>query len=505
MKKAVAWLIPFIEEAKLRTGEVARSNGRIVIATVKGDVHDIGKNIVAVVLRCNNFEVIDLGVMVHSQKILDTAIAEGADMIGLSGLITPSLEEMAHVAREMQRTGMKLPLLIGGATTSRAHTALKISPHYREATVWVKDASRAVGVAQSLITPESRDAFVAANQADYAEIRERHRDRGPSKRLVSLAHARGNRFDGGWADYQPPVPRSPGVHSFDVALEDLRPVIDWTPFFQTWELSGRYPAILDDAVVGAQARELFADARAMLDDIIAGGWLRARAVVGLWPANSVGDDIVVRRADGGSTTLHCLRQQADKPPGRPNLCLADFVAPRDSGREDWVGAFAVTAGLGIDEHVARFEAELDDYRAILLKALADRLAEALAEYMHARVRRELWGYAADEQLDNQALIEEKYRGIRPAPGYPACPDHTEKATVFALLDAERHTGMQLTESFAMTPPAAVSGLYFSHPGSQYFVVGRLGEEQVADYARRKSRTKPDMERWLASNLDYDPE
>ena len=511
MKKAVAWLIPFIEEAKARTGETARSNGRIVLATVKGDVHDIGKNIVAVVLRCNNFDVIDLGVMVPSQRILETAKAENADLIGLSGLITPSLEEMAHVAREMQRSGFSVPLLIGGATTSRAHTALKIAPQYTQPTVWVKDASRAVGVAQSLISSELRHDFVASNQAEYAEIRARHRDRGPAKRLVSLAHARGNRFTGGWEDYQPPAPRRPGVTPLEVPLAELRDYIDWTPFFQTWELAGRYPAILEDAVVGEQARELFGDARSMLDQAIAEDWLQARAVVGLWRANAVGDDIEVRPAGdesgaGNATVrLHALRQQADKPPGRPNLCLADFVAPRDSGREDWVGAFACTAGLGIEPHLARFHADHDDYRAILLKALADRLAEALAEYTHARVRREFWGYASDEALDNEALIGERYRGIRPAPGYPACPDHTEKATLFALLDAERHTGMQLTESFAMTPAAAVCGMYFSHPGSQYFVVGRLSREQVADYARRKGRPLAEMERWLASTLDYDPE
>jgi 5-methyltetrahydrofolate--homocysteine methyltransferase len=513
MKKAVAWLLPYIEAEKLRTGEVGKSNGKIVLATVKGDVHDIGKNIVGVVLRCNNFDVVDLGVMVPSQKILDAARAENADMIGLSGLITPSLEEMSHIAKEMQRQGFHLPLLIGGATTSRAHTALKIEPHYKFPTVWVKDASRAVGVAQSLISPELRAAFVAANQSDYADIRERHKDRGPGKRLVSLIQARAQRFNGDWESYQPPAPLKPGLTVFsDFPLEELAAAIDWTPFFQTWELAGRYPALLDDPLVGPQARELFADARAMLDRIVTEKWLTAKGVAGLWPAHAVGDDIEVFAdvAVSGEkrkpiATLHCLRQQVDKPPDRPDFCLADFIAPRDTGRADWVGAFAVTSGLGCDERVRAFEAQHDDYNAILLKALADRLAEAFAEVLHAKVRRELWGYAADEALDNEAMIREEYRGIRPAPGYPACPDHTEKATIFRLLDAEKHTGMALTESFAMTPAAAVSGLYFSHPRSQYFVVGRVSREQVEDYAARKKWSVAEAERWLAPNLDYDPE
>jgi 5-methyltetrahydrofolate--homocysteine methyltransferase len=509
MKKAVAWLLPFIEEEKQRTGDAGKSNGKIVLATVKGDVHDIGKNIVGVVLRCNNFDVVDLGVMVPAQRILDAARDEQADMIGLSGLITPSLEEMSHIAKEMQRQGFALPLLIGGATTSRAHTALRIEPHYRSPTIWVKDASRAVGVAQSLISPELRDAFVAANQSDYADIRERHRDRGPGKKLVPLGKARAQRFDGGWADYVPPRPRALGVTVFDdFPLEALVAAIDWTPFFQTWELSGRYPEILDDAIVGAQARELLRDARAMLDRIVAERWLIARGVAGLWPAQAHGDDIRVFDAndrDRQIATLHCLRQQVDKPVERPDFCLADFIAPADAGRDDYVGAFAVTAGLGCDERVRAFEAAHDDYNAILLKALADRLAEAFAEVLHAKVRRDLWGYAPDESLDNESLIREEYRGIRPAPGYPACPEHSEKATIFRLLDAERNAGMALTESFAMTPAASVSGLYFSHPRSQYFVVGRVTREQVEDYARRKGWSLAEAERWLAPNLDYDPD
>ncbi|WP_417473756.1 methionine synthase [Luteimonas mephitis] len=547
MKKAVAYLLPFIEAEKVRTGDVGKSNGKIVMATVKGDVHDIGKNIVGVVLACNNFDVVDLGVMVPAQKILDAAIAENADIIGVSGLITPSLEEMGNVAREMQRRGFTIPLLIGGATTSRAHTALKIDPHYKSATVWVKDASRAVGVAQSLISKELKGPFVAANEADYAEIRERHRNRGDAKRLVSLDKARAQRFDGHWDEYAPPAPIKPGITVFDdYPLQDLVEIIDWTPFFQAWELAGKFPAILTDEVVGKSASELYRDARAMLDRIIAEKWLTAKAVFGLWPANAVGDDVVVsllppgegaQRADEGThyqtagkdpqagtsfpssvasrhlppegegrtVTLNFLRQQVDKPVERPDFCLADFIAPKDSGRQDWIGAFAVTAGLGIDPHIERFHADHDDYNAILLKALADRLAEALAEHLHRRVRKEFWGYVPDESLDNEALIAEKYRGIRPAPGYPACPEHSEKRKLFDMLGAEDNAGMELTEGFAMLPTAAVSGYYFSHPKSQYFVVGRVSKEQVADYARRKGASLQQAERWLASNLDYDPE
>jgi 5-methyltetrahydrofolate--homocysteine methyltransferase len=540
MKKAVAYLLPYIEAEKLRTGDAGKSNGKIVMATVKGDVHDIGKNIVGVVLACNNFDVVDLGVMVPAQTILDRAKEENADLIGLSGLITPSLEEMTHVAREMQRQGFHMPLLIGGATTSRAHTALKIDPHYKSPTVWVKDASRAVGVAQSLISRDLREAFVAANDSDYAEIRERHKNRGDAKRLVSLEKARGQKFDGGWSDYTPPAPRTTGITVLDdYPLAELIKYIDWTPFFNTWELAGKYPAILNDEIVGKQATELYRDARAMLQRIVDEKWLTAKAVFGIWPANSVGDDVEislpplaaegVRRADEGTpdddhtltaltptplpragegpaiTTLHFLRQQTDKPAERPDFCLADFIAPKDSGKQDWIGAFAVTAGVGIEPYVARFEADHDDYNAILLKALADRLAEAFAEHLHQRVRTEFWGYAHDETLDNDALIAERYRGIRPAPGYPACPEHSEKSTIFTLLNATKNAGMSLTESFAMLPAAAVSGYYFSHPQSQYFVVGRVSKQQVEDYARRKAVSLAQAERWLASNLDYDPE
>jgi 5-methyltetrahydrofolate--homocysteine methyltransferase len=523
MKKAVAYLIPFIEEDKLRTGQSHQANGKIVMATVKGDVHDIGKNIVGVVLRCNNFDVVDLGVMVPAQRILDTAKAEKADMIGLSGLITPSLEEMSHIAKEMQRQQFQVPLLIGGATTSRAHTALKIEPHYAAPTVWVKDASRAVGVAQSLISRELVDEFLAKVRAEYGEIRERHKDRGPAKRLVSLEHARAQAFAGDWQGYVPPRPARTGITVFDdYPLAELVERIDWTPFFNTWELSGHYPQIFDDALVGSHARELFDDAQAMLKRIVAEKWLTARGVIGFWPAARVGDDVEVlvpsRASEGGSqnvdsplpapgapTTLHFLRQQADKPPGRPNFCLADFVAPKDSGVSDWIGAFAVTTGIGIETRLREFEQAHDDYSAILLKALADRLAEAFAERLHERVRKEFWGYAQDEVLGNDELIAEKYRGIRPAPGYPACPEHSEKATLFRLLDATRNTGIELTESYAMYPAAAVSGWYFSHPDSQYFVVGRITREQVEDYAARKGWSRSEAERWLAPILDYDPD
>ncbi len=509
MKKAVAYLLPYIEAEKLRTGDTGKNNGKIVMATVKGDVHDIGKNIVGVVLRCNNFEVIDLGVMVPAQKILEVAIAENADMIGLSGLITPSLEEMSQVAREMQRQDFHIPLLIGGATTSRAHTALKIEPHYKAGTVWVKDASRAVGVAQSLVSKELVEDFLAKVRADYADVRERHRNRGPGKKLVALEKAREQRFRCDWASYEPPQPNRPGVTVFDdYDLSVIRQYIDWTPFFQAWELAGHYPAILADEVVGAQATELFADAQVMMDKIIAEKWLTARAVIGLWPAANLVDDVEIYTDASRSerlAILHSLRQQADKPPERPNLCLADFITPKQFGKPDWIGGFAVTAGIGIEQHLARFQADYDDYSSIILKALADRLAEAFAEHMHERVRKEFWGFVPDEALDNDALIAEKYRGIRPAPGYPACPEHTEKATLFKLLDVTKNTGIELTEGFSMYPAAAVSGWYYSHPDSQYFVVGRLGKDQVEDYARRKGWTLAEAERWLASNLDYEPE
>ncbi|MDE2224908.1 MAG: methionine synthase [Xanthomonadaceae bacterium] len=505
MKKAVAHLLPYMEEEKKKSGNTSKSNGKIVMATVKGDVHDIGKNIVGVVLACNNFDVVDLGVMVPAQKILDTAIAEHADMIGVSGLITPSLEEMAHVAREMKRQNFSIPLLIGGATTSRAHTAIKIEPNYETACVWVKDASRAVGVAQSLVSKELVDGFLAKVRAEYAEVRERHRNRGPGKRLVSLeaARANGSKFD--WKNYTPPAPNKPGITVIDdIPISELLEVTDWTPFFQAWELHGHYPAILGDPVVGPQATELFNDAQKILKQIVDEKWLRAKAVIGFWPVSRMGDDLEL--VDGDERVmLHHLRQQADKPVERPNLCLADFIAPKETGVQDWIGGFAVTAGLGIEEHLDRFHKDNDDYSAIILKALADRMAEALAEYMHREVRTKYWGYASDESLDNEALIGEKYRGIRPAPGYPACPDHTEKATLFKLLDATNNADIELTEGFSMYPAAAVSGWYLSHPDSQYFVVGKLTKDQVEEYAKRKGWTLAEAERWLSANLDYDPD
>ena len=504
MKKAVAYLLPYIEAEKARSGDTAKSNGKIIMATVKGDVHDIGKNIVGVVLACNNFDVVDLGVMVPAQKILDAAREHNADLIGLSGLITPSLEEMSHVAREMERRGFDLPLLIGGATTSRAHTALKIDPHYKAPTIWVKDASRAVGVAQSLISRDLREAFVAANEADYAEIRARHRNRGDAKRLVTLEHARGQKFQGGWDSYTPPAPNQPGLHVFDdYPLAELVDYIDWTPFFQAWELAGKFPAILTDEIVGTQASELYKDARAMLERIVgevADGQGRVRPVAGQQHRRRC-----PRAARTGRNHPALPAPAGGQARRTPGFLPADFIAPADSGKQDWIGAFAVTAGIGIDTHVARFEAEHDDYNAILLKALADRFAEALAERLHQRVRTEFWGYDRAETLDNEALIDEQYRGIRPAPGYPACPEHSEKRRLFDLLQAEKNAGMELTESFAMLPTAAVSGYYFSHPQSQYFVVGRLSREQVTDYARRKGVDRGQAERWLASNLDYDPE
>jgi len=477
---------------------------------VKGDVHDIGKNIVGVVLQCNNFEVIDLGVMVAAQTILDAAKKENADIIGLSGLITPSLDEMAHVAREMERQGFTVPLLIGGATTSRAHTAVKIEPHYHGPTVWVKDASRAVGVAQNLISDEFKDAYVAKMRDEYVQVREQHAGRRAHTKWLSLAQARANKVKIDWSAYAPPVPQFLGIKVIDdCSLEEIARYIDWTPFFHAWEMRGSYPKILDDAEKGVEARKLFADAQQILQKIIAGKWLEAKAVIGFFPANSVDDDDIEVYSDESRsqvlTTLHHLRQQDEKPPGRPNQCLSDFVAPKATGLKDYIGAFAVTAGLGIDEHVQRFEAAHDDYHAIMVKALADRLAEAFAELMHQRVRKEFWAYAPQEQLGNEDLIREEYRGIRPAPGYPACPEHTEKGLLWYLLDAEKNAQIQLTDHFAMWHAASVSGWYFAHPEAKYFAVGKINKDQVADYARRKGMTLAEAERWLAPNLGYEPD
>ncbi len=505
MKKAVAHLVPFIEAAR---GGVIRAQGKIVIATVKGDVHDIGKNIVSVVLQCNNFEVIDLGVMVPAAKILDVAQRENADLVGLSGLITPSLDEMVHIAKEMQRRGMSQPLLIGGATTSPAHTSVKIAQHYAEPVVYVKDASRSVGVCQKLLNKTGRVTFAADNNREHERRRQQHAGKTAKLPELSLAAARANRRPVDWVNWQPSVPRTLGVQTFrDYPLDALLEYIDWMPFFNAWEFAGKFPGILSDPVVGEAASNLYADARRMLKKLLAERWLRANAVVGFWPANAVGDDIEVYADVQRSrviATLHHLRQQKNKAPGQPHECLADYVAPRDSGKLDYIGAFAVTAGIGIDAPVAKFEAEHDDYSAIALKALADRFAEAAAEHFHQRARREFWGYAAGENLANNDLIEEKYRGIRPAPGYPACPDHTEKATLWELLAVEANTGMQLTESFAMLPTASVSGWYLSHPDARYFAVGKIDRDQVQDYAARKGQSLEITERWLSPNLGYEP-
>jgi 5-methyltetrahydrofolate--homocysteine methyltransferase len=505
MKQAVAHLIPFIEAEKAASGIAARSKGRIVMATVKGDVHDIGKNIVGVVLQCNNFDVIDLGVMVPAQKILATARDLSADAIGLSGLITPSLEEMAHVACEMQREGFALPLLIGGATTSRVHTAVKIAPNYTNGpTVYVPDASRAVGVTTSLLSEEQREAYVRNVAADYERIRAQHAGKSGPK-LIPLAAARANAFKPEWTAYAPPVPSFLGPRPFRNAdLAELARYIDWGPFFQAWELAGPYPAILQDPLVGEAARTLLAEGRAMLERIIQGRWLTAHGVAGIWPANAVGDDIVLWTDESRSTpalTWRNVRQQNERPPGKPNYDLSDFVAPLDSGVRDYVGAFAVTAGLGVEQKVSEFKAKNDDYSALMVQALGDRLAEAFAEWLHRVVRRELWGYARDEALDNAALIREEYRGIRPAPGYPACPDHAVKAPLFELLQADK-LDMSVTESFAMLPAASVAGFYLSHPESRYFAVGRIGEDQPRRRARRRvgNRHRRGRRRPLAPNL-----
>jgi 5-methyltetrahydrofolate--homocysteine methyltransferase len=509
MKVAVAHLVPYIEAERAASGDGAdsgpRSAGKIGMATVKGDVHDIGKKIVGVVLGCNDYEVVDLGVMVPWTRILETAREENADLIGLSGLITPSLEEMRVVAGEMEREGMTTPLLIGGATTSKAHTAVKLEPVYSGPIVHVDDASRAVGVAAALMDPAARDVFIAERRAEYAEARRRHEEHASPDRRVSLAQARESRLAIDWGAQAPPRPSFSGVREFtDYPLEELIERIDWTPFFATWELKGRYPAILSDRTVGAAARDLFDDAQEMLRRALGEGLLRANGVVGFWPAGSTEDDDIVVWADEARTTelarLHTLRQQVARRDERADLALADFTAPVDSGVADFVGAFAVTTGHGLAEAKARFEAAHDDYSAILLAALADRLAEAFAERMHERVRRELWGYAAAETLDNAALISESYQGIRPAPGYPACPDHTEKSTLFSLLGAEARAGIELTESMAMLPAASVSGYYFWHPEARYFGVGRIDRDQLEDYARRKGWSIVDAERWLAPNF-----
>jgi len=502
MKKSVAYLTPFIEAGK---GVGSQSRGRLLLATVKGDVHDIGKNIVSVVLGCNNYDVIDLGVMVTATRILETARREQVDLIGLSGLITPSLDEMVHVAQEMEREGMEVPLLIGGATTSKTHTAVKIASHYSCSTVHVLDASRSVGVVGKLLNSEEKQVFTAQIRQEYAGLQDAWQHRQSERRLISLEAARANCLPVDWDIYKPPVPNQPGIKIFDAYdLSQLVGYIDWSPFFKTWELTGKYPQILDDPVVGAEAGQLFADANHLLDRIMADDLLTARAVIGIFPANSVGDDIEIYPSSS-PLTIHHLRQQMSKAAGRYNFCLADFVAPKETGIRDHLGAFAVTTGIGVEALARRFEQDHDDYQSIMVKALADRLAEALAEQMHQRVRQKFWGYASPEDFTNDDLIAEAYVGIRPAPGYPACPDHTEKRILFDLLQVEDQIGVELTENFAMTPAASISGWYFSHPDSCYFGVGRIGSDQVADYAQRKGVSIDEAKRWLSPSLVDDSE
>ncbi len=502
MKQAVAYLEPYIQAAKTS----GSSAGKVLLATVKGDVHDIGKNIVGVVLQCNNYEIIDLGVMVPCETILRTAIEEKVDIIGLSGLITPSLDEMVHVAKEMERQGFSLPLLIGGATTSKAHTAVKIEPNYSGAVTYVQNASRTVGVVAALLSDKQRDEFVARTRKEYEVVRDQYARRQPRSAPVTLAQARANAFAADWDNYTPPRPAFTGVKTVTAPISVLRRYIDWTPFFMTWSLAGKYPHILEDDVVGEEARRLFKEANAMLDELDRTGALTPRGVAGIFPANRIGDDIAVYRDESREEVLlySChLRQQTQKKDDFPNACLADFVAP--PGIPDYLGAFAVTGGLEEDTLAAQFDAAHDDYNKIMVKALADRLAEGFAEYLHEQVRKTIWGYSPDENLDNDSLIRENYQGIRPAPGYPACPEHTEKSKIWELLDVERHTGMRLTESYAMWPGASVSGWYFSHPQSRYFAVAQIQRDQIEDYAARKGMPVKELERWLAPNLGYDPE
>ena len=543
MKKAVAYLTPFIEAEKLSGGDISKNAGKILMATVKGDVHDIGKNIVGVVLGCNNYEIIDLGVMVPTQKILEAAREHNVDIIGLSGLITPSLDEMVGVAKEMERQGFTMPLLIGGATTSRMHTAVKIDPHYSGPVIHVLDASRSVPVAGRLVsdTEGTKEEIFREIKAEYAKLRDEHARRRQEKASLSITKARDNRAPIDWSAFEPTRPQFLGNRYFeDYDLAELATYIDWTPFFQTWQLHGKYPAIFEDAVVGDEAKKLFDDANRLLQEIIDKKLLKAKAVVGFYPANSADDDVLLHEFDEeirtvscerhGShdhieykvsrteaqvaadspgelvydtkTVLHFLRQQNQKAPGLPNYCLSDFVAPLACGREDYIGGFAVTAGIGIESLLEQYERDHDDYNSIMVKALADRLAEAFAERMHERVRKEFWPYATNETLSNDELIKEKYQGIRPAPGYPACPDHTEKGTLFDLLDAGK-IGIELTESYAMYPASSVSGFYFSHPESKYFPVGKINKDQVLDYALRKNRPVEEIERWLSPVLGYD--
>ncbi len=501
MKKAVAYLMPYMEAEK-SAGE-SRAQGKILLATVKGDVHDIGKNIVGVVLACNNYEIVDIGVMVPAEKILQTAREINADIIGLSGLITPSLDEMVHVASEMERLGFQTPLLIGGATTSRVHAAVKIAPKYSGPTVHVLDASRSVPVVGQLLSAENKADYVSDLKKEYLQLAEDHARRQADKLIISYAECLQNKLHTNWSELNIVTPKELGVQSFDINLKELLPFIDWTPFFQTWELRGKYPEILQDEVVGVEAKKVFEDAQRLLNEIVSNEMLKAKAVIGLFHANSIQDEIRVFNANGEEIErFQFIRQQRKMGSGIPNLSLADFIAPLETKVSDYIGCFAVTAGIGIEPILEKFHAEHDDYHSIMTKALADRLAEAAAEYMHLKVRSDVWGYAQDESLNNDDLIREKYVGIRPAPGYPACPDHTEKAKIWTLLNAEAHTGISLTESFAMYPAASVSGFYFAHLNSKYFSVGKIGKDQVADLANRKGMEMAELERWLAPVLGY---
>ena len=508
MKKSVAYLLPYLEEEKRISGNTSKNAGKILLATVKGDVHDIGKNIVGVVLACNNFEIIDIGVMVPCEKIIEAAIKEQVDIIGLSGLITPSLDEMVYVAKEMERAGMKIPLLIGGATTSRIHTAVKIDQCYSGAVVHVLDASKSVPVSSSLLSPDQKDDFYKKTKSEYAKARLDHANRKEDKEYISYAEARANKFKIDWATAEIPTPKILGNQYFvDYSIAEIREFIDWTPFFQTWMLQGKYPKIFDNEIIGIEAKKLFDDANAMLDEVIAGKLLTCKVAVGIFPANSINDDEVEVYSDESRTnvlhTFEFLRQQGKKGTNVPNISLSDFIAPKESGKKDYIGFFAVTAGIGIEVLLEKFKKDHDDYNDIMIKSVADRLAEAMAEMLHYKVRKEIWGYSTDEAFDAERLIKEDYIGIRPAPGYPACPDHTEKPPLFQILDATKHTDIILTESNAMYPASSVSGMYFAHPDSKYFGLGKIAKDQVEDYAVRKGMELEKIERWLAPNLNYD--
>jgi 5-methyltetrahydrofolate--homocysteine methyltransferase len=499
MKKAVAYLLPYINLEKDST--TSSSAGKVLMATVKGDVHDIGKNIVAVVLACNNFEIIDLGVMVPPEKIIETAVRENVDIIGLSGLITPSLDEMVYLAKEMDKLNIKIPIMIGGATTSRAHTAVKIAPEYKETVVHVNDASRAVTVASNLLQKETKETYAKVIREEYDKLREGYLNRSRDKNFHSIEAARKNKLKLDWDNCILVKPNFIGIKTIGVELSELVSFIDWTPFFQSWQLFGKYPGILTDQVVGEQATNLFADAQEMLQKIVSEKWLMAKGVLGIFPANTINDDdIELTTHNPQPTTFLTLRQQSMKTSGVPNIALADFIAPKDSGKQDYIGCFCVTTGFGVDEKALEFEKQLDDYNSIMLKALADRLAEAFAEYLHLQVRKEIWGYASDENLNNLELIKESYKGIRPAPGYPACPDHLEKPTIFELLDVEKQIGVTLTESMAMWPASSVSGYYFAHPESKYFGLGKIKEDQVIDYAKRRGISTQMARKWLLPNI-----